>query len=318
MSSFSQGRFARLLMMVLLAVALVWSSTGTMVWSSQLMFFPGQLHDAEYLQGIAAVVSIAVAVAAFFFAAACARMAHPEENRSTGLRVMTVVAIAVGLAWITLIMGSAVDLIGTFVATCLAHTALAAGALFYATEPERLGRRVQVTLPEQRWKRLLQLPFLPGGARGLLFFVLCSVLIGTWAISYDVLADGDLDFTNGKVLVFPALLGYGWLYLSIPTGIFSFHSDQLLSRVIARVVTVVAFVAAMLLPALIGFMFGIQSWAEFEHPFNVFLSIENLWSRGQPVSGTWPLLIIGGLAGIGLNGPRLLRSFRELMQRSGA
>ena len=318
MSSFGQGRFARLILMVLLAVALVWSSTGTMVWASQLMFFPGQLHDPEYLQGVGAVISVGAAVAAFFFAAACARLAHPEENRSTGLRVMTVVAIAVGIAWVTLILGRAMDLEGVFATVCFAHAALGAGVLFYATEPERLGRRVEVTLPVQRWKRLLQLPFLPGGARGLVFFVLCSVLISAWALAYDVLADGMREFIGGKFLVFPALLGYGWLYLSIPSGIFSFHSDQFLSRVIARVVTLVSFAAAMLLPALVGFLFGINSWAEFEHPFNVFLSLAKLWEKGAPLPGTWPLLAIGGLAGVALNTPRLVRAIRELLRAGRA
>jgi hypothetical protein len=314
MSSFSQGRFARLVLMVLLASALVQGTIGMIAWSGQLTFFPAQLHDTEYLQGLFATISIAVAVSAFFFSAACARLAHAEENRSTGLRVMVVISIFVGLAWMNVIMGRRVDPTGIQVATGLAHAALAASALFFTTEPERLGRRVASMLPKQRWKRLLQLPFLPGGARGVCFFVLMSLLISLWAVVTEALGTGGWSLTRQQLLFFPALLGYGWLYLVVPSAVFSFHSDQVSSRVIARVVILVSFVAGHMLPALIGFLFGIRSWANFEHPFNVFLSLDDLWSSGEAIPGTAPLLGLGLVVGLALSTPRFLRSMRELMR----
>lgn len=310
MSSFGRGRFARLLLMVLLAVVLVWSTVGMIAWGGQSMFFPGKLHDSELRQGLGAAVSIASAVAAFFFAAACARLAHPEENGSSGLRWMTLVAVAVGLGWLTFIMGSSIEEEPTLIAVCLAHAALGLATLFFASEPERLGRRVEATLPRSRLLRLLAFPMLPGGARGLVFYLASAALIPVWMTVYSWLAKGNVVFDEHELRVPLVLTLYGFIYIGIPTGAFSFKSETLLARTLARITTVVLFILSLLLPALVGFLVGFEDWARFEHPFNVFLSVEDIWKGRGDIEGINAFLIVGSLISLALNAPRLLKALR--------
>jgi hypothetical protein len=313
MSSFSQARFARLALMVLLAVILVQATFVTIAWAGQMMAFPGQLHEPQVQKAIAAAISIAVAVAAFFFASACARLAHPEENRSTGLRLMTLGAIAVGLFWITVIGGgTSVDddiVLGGVIA---AHAVLATATLFFITEPERLGRRVAVSLPSSGLARTLMASLLPGGARGLLFYVLGSTLIAAWALLYSLIVEGRLIYTTGQLTVLAALPLYGLIYLGIPSALFSSRLFNAPTRALARVAILTLFVASILVPALVGFLFGMADWADFEHPLNVFTTIDEMLSRRGEYEDARIVLGIGVVLCAALSVKRVYRGAVEL------
>jgi len=320
MSSFSRARFARVVLMVLLAVVLIQTCFGTIAGSFQLMMFPGELHAPEVLQAIFAGLSISLAVAAFFFAAACARLAHPEENRSTGLRIMTLVVVAIGLGWLTYILGRRPDDDAIMAGVCMAHAVLAAGTLFFATEPERMGRRVVAALPRNPLLAGLATPFLPGGVRGLVFYLLGSFLVALWAFLYPSLAAGKVPYNDGQVLIPFALTAYGLGIIGIPSAIFGFYSASMAVRIIARIATLVLFVAAIIVPALIGFFLGIEDWADFEHPFNVFLVIDEMWSGRRRIGGVMPVLIGTVVLCVLLNLPRFGKAAGELLraQRAGA
>ncbi|MCA8979396.1 MAG: hypothetical protein H6831_01130 [Planctomycetes bacterium] len=314
LSSFGQGRFARLMLMVLLAIVLVQGTFVTIAWAGQTMMIPSLLRDPDMLQGLAAAASIAAAVAAFFFAAACARLAHPEENRSTGLRVMTLVGIAVGLAWATIIDGWSVDEDVVLGAVMVGHAVLALATLFFITEPERLGRRVAAKLPKSRLVRLLATPLLPGGARGLVFFVCGSLMMSAWALGYSFIAEGRLVFTTGELDALVALPLYGVIFLGIPSALFTKRLDSLAVRGISRIVIVTGFIAAIMLPALIGFLFGLPNWADFEHPLNVFTMIHQMLRKDGHYEEARYFLVAGTLICVALNWPRLVRAAREQLQ----
>ncbi len=312
MSSFARGRFARLLLMVLLAVILVVSTMVMIAFGAQMIRRPGQFHDSDAILGLAAGLSVVLATAAFFFAAACARLAHPEENRSTGLRVMTLVGIAIGLGWLTGLNGYSYYKYTAFTGVAVSHSALAIFSLFYMTEPERLGRRVARGLPKSSLLRLLYMPFLPGGARGLLFHILVSALLFAWVILYGLIVEGPTAFGSGELGVPIAITLYGLIYLGLPSAIFSWRSDKLVTRSIARIVTLAVFLAGLLVPAILGFMLGFDRWANFEHPLNVFLAIDDLVDGDGKIKGIWGFLIGGSLLSVALNLPRLIRALREM------
>jgi hypothetical protein len=319
MSSFSQGRFARLLLMVILSIVLVMCTFLTIIWAMQTMVFPGGLHDPRVLQGIGAVLSIATVVAAFFFASACARLAHPEENRSTGLRLMTLCGVAVGLIWVTIISGTKVVDDFVLAGAIAGNAALAVACVFFVTEPERLGRRVAASLPRNTLVRALATPVLPGGARGLLFFLLGSVLISVWALLYSLLVEGRLVYSTGQLNALVALPLYGLIFLGIPSACFSSRLGSAAVRASARVVIVTTFIAAIILPVLVGFLFGMPSWADFAHPLNVFTALDELLSyphrfREERIPlGDIKLVLVGGtLLCVMLNLKRVTRAAREL------
>ena len=313
MSSFGRGRFARLMLMVILAVILVQSTFVTIVWAGQTMMFPAALRDPDMLEGLCAAISIAVAVAAFFFAAACARLAHPEENRSTGLRLMTLACLAVGFVWATVIGGWRVDddlVMGSLI---LGHSVLAVATLFFATEPERLGRRVRADLPRSPLKRALYTPFLPGGARGLIYFLFGSVMMSAWALAYSFVAAGTNVYTTGQLNALVALPLYGLIFLGVPSAFFSANSESGVTRGIARIVIVTVFIASVLLPALIGFLFGLPRWADFDHPLNVFTMLDQMMFRRHGEYDSARYVLVGGaLLCVLLNWKRVASAASEL------
>lgn len=312
MSSFSRGRFARVVLMVLLTAILISVSMGTVAWAAQMMFFPGQLHDPEVMQAIGATLSVIIAVAAFFFAATCARLAHPEENRSSGLRITALAIVFCGLAWVTYIMGTKVDDDIVVAIACAAFAFLAVASIFFTTEPERLGRRVVATLPRNKFLATLATPFLPGGARGLLFFITSGLLVTAWMFVYPILADPGFSYRDGQAWIPFALLGYGVIYLGLPSGIFSKGADRMAVRIISRVAILILFVASILLPPLFGFLMGIDSLEDFEHPGNVFLVVEHLFRNPMRELGQMMIVVFFVTLALAVNAPRLYGQAREL------
>jgi hypothetical protein len=312
MSSFSRARFARVLLLVLLAVALIQAGIGSVAWGAQLMFFPGELHDPEMLQAIGAVLTTAVAVAAFFFAAACARLAHPEENRSTGLRVMTLLVLASGLAWATYIMGARVDDDAVIGFSSLAFAGLGVASIFFSTEPERLGRRVAATLPKNRLLAWLATPFLPGGMRGLLFFIVGGGLISAWVYVYPSIADPSFSFKGGQVWIPPTILGYGVVYLGLPGAMASFKADKMVTRILSRLGILAFFLGSIILPTLFTFLLDLDGWQDWEHPGNIFLVVDHLWR--EPMTYGAQFAFVVGAVGLVLllNSWRFVKMVREM------
>jgi hypothetical protein len=311
MSSFSRARFARVVLMALLAVVLVVAAFGTVGWAAQTMFFPGQLHDPETLQAIGAALTIALALAAFFFAAACSRLAHHEENRSTGLRLMALVIVLCGLGWISFILGASPTKEPILVSVCLAFAVLGLASIFFVTEPERLGRRVAATLPKSSVLTWLATPLLPGGARGLLFFIGGGVLVTLWMYLYPTLVDRTFSFRGGQVWIPPTLLGYGVVYLGLPSALSSFRSEFALTRILARVGILVFFVASILLPTFFGFLLDIDAWEDWEHPGNVFLAVDHLWRHPMVYGAHLFMIVLAVVLTLLANGPRFVKMVRE-------
>ena len=311
MSSFSRGRFARVVLMVLLAAALISAGIGTTSFAGLMMFEPGELRDPDVLRGVGATLTVALAVAAFFFAAACARLAHPEENRSTGLRLMTLLVIACGLAWMSYILGAKPDDDSIVAACCMAFAVLGVSSIFFATEPERLGRRVVATLPKSRLLTWLITPLLPGGARGLLFFIAGGVLVSAWMYVYPTLASSTFSFRGGQVWIPPTLMGYGVVYLGLPSALASFKADLVLTRILSRVGILVFFVGSIILPTLFGFLLDVHAWEDWEHPGNVFLAVDHLWRHSMNYGAHFALVL--GAVGVVLaaNAFRFGRMARE-------
>jgi len=186
----------------------------------------------------------------------------------------------------------------------LGFSVLGAASLLFATESERLGRRVEVTLPKSRLVAWLATPLYPGGARGLLFFIAGGLLITGWMYLFDFL-NGSADLERGEQLVPLVLLGYGIVFIGLPSGIFSWQSDSVGIRIAARISILVFFIASILLPALLGFLIGMDQWAEFEHPGNVFMVIDDLWSDRNVFGPYVFVLLFGVLLTLLVNAPRL-------------
>jgi hypothetical protein len=186
-----------------------------------------------------------------------------------------------------------------------------ATSLFYSTEDNRLGMRVAITLPKSRILSWLALPLLPGGARGLIFFVGSSLLVFSWMLLLPLIGRGSLPFTEGGMWMPLVILSYGILYLGIPGGLLGRLSDQLWARHMTRVLVIIFFLSSLILPALVGYLFKIDSWGDFEHPGNIFGVLEYL-ARNDFEYGRGFILMLCML-GLTLlvNTPRLIAMVKE-------
>jgi hypothetical protein len=113
--------------------------------------------------------------------AAVAQLTFDSANRSTGLRLAT------GAQWLLCWIGLLAFLIvrqpppmnsdGLTAILTLTATYITIAGLLFASAPDTLSRRVSRGLPRSRALRLLCAPFLPGGARGLLYSLTSLALL---------------------------------------------------------------------------------------------------------------------------------------------
>ena len=283
LSSLSQKRLVRLVLMVLLSAALVGAIFGSigMVGSSVEMSI--DFSNPEVLAAMSALVVSAFVLGGLCFVLACSRLAHPEENRSSGLRAFGFVLVLVAMYWIDWLysqVGQA-EVVGGMGSMVVALVTLL--AIFFVTEREGLGRRVAAHLPSNLGARLVALPWLPGGGRGFLWQLgmLGLVLAWTWwaletpgsasslpvtgmGVSY---ASGQSHQMFGLVLVSSA---YSIIYVGLVSALWSNRGSDMKRSIQARVAIPVLFLAGILVPALVGLMTGDRDLSDAEHTANPF------------------------------------------------
>lgn len=135
------------------------------------------------------------------FLAACARIAHPHENKSTPLRVWgTVGVLLMGFAW----SGGSTNLEFAF----LVLAVLWGMGVVFASEPDGDLRWFRRRIPRSRPLALLVAPWLPGGAFGGAWIVLNTTLL--WIVSSP-------DWQDRRVLAVLSLLA--WSLVILPTSL---------------------------------------------------------------------------------------------------
>lgn len=312
LSSLVRQRFARVLLMALIAVALVMSCAGSIGFTTVIFEETGFVHTPEFRQAALAFATGVLTVAAFSVAFATTRFTHPEENRSTGLRVLTTLVVVAAMIWAwyfyrTFKQYEVVIVIGTM--TLVGLTAI---STLFVTEEERLGRRVRLQVARNPMAAFLCAPYLPGGARGLIFYFLHLgfVLFAVVGLFYLV-PNTRADEARGIIL---GVLVYLLAYVLVPTGIFARWTADLRWRVAARLF--VPFLAAMafVIPTVVGFLVGDRDVGDGEHPGNPFWSIDRFVDRRSVA----PVAFVACVALLGLvtNVPRLVRSWNEVARCS--
>ena len=163
---------------------------------------------------------------------AIAQLTFDSDNRSTGIR------LAAGAQWLLCWVGLLTFLIVrqrppmtadavTAILTMTATYITLAGLLF-VNAPDSLSRRVSRGLPRSRVLRVLCAPFLPGGARGLLYALLSLVLLALFVmVLLPQLTLSSILNDRQATQYAIALVAYSLIYLGAGT---------LLARLLRRVV----------------------------------------------------------------------------------
>ena len=125
--------------------------------------------------------------------------------------------------------------------------------------------------------------------------------------------------TRDDVLESVAIVGwfyaYSFVFVALPVGLANLFWKSGTSRVLLRVGLVILWPLLHFLPVLFGMLFGLDGWARWEHPLNVYWVVMELEGSGGLVE-VWPALFLTtllGLLALGLNVPRVLRGIRELL-----
>lgn len=318
LSTLSWHKFARMSLMTLTAAGLI-TITGMafgLIGSMRFWARSGELMEAAF--GIA---SVSVAVALLAAEVAVIRLAHAEENRSTGMRVVMLGWLLILLGWLDVSQASGPDDEYTMVGFLTFVLVTLVPCIFFITEPEALGRRVRQHVSARRVLAFLSIPFLPGGGRGLLLTLLlwgAYWLVAPWTYFRHGGRMGTVEVDEYLGILAFAL--YLFLFLGIPSAGMARRSHRLRSRNIARAMVPLLAVFAFVLPTLLLFFGGERSVAILQHPGDLPWVA---WTFSEP-KHTWPPWLGGwglALAGLALlvlawNLPRMWRGAREVMAAS--
>lgn len=270
-SSSTPQRFVRLMIVVALASGLLSLVPAAAGISYEVFTNAGVLVDPDVQiivawLGVAGVLSVAMSIAI-----ACSRLAHAEENRSSGLRVIGSLSVAAGLLAIAHLYsrwGQPMLLMGL---ALLLLVSLFAGGAWLCVEPHPLGRRVRKQVPRFPGLGILATPWLPGGARGLLYVLLHAGV--AYAVLHVLLESAPATPSSLRIglsvpqvqLVLVVSLLYGILYLGVPLLFFRRSLARMNVRRLALGSIVVFAGAAALVPSIYGLFVGDESLQEGRH-----------------------------------------------------
>jgi len=311
LSSLSRKRFVRVGLMVLLSAGLVFSVIGAISMQVGASQFGLDFTSPEVQASISGVLVVSVVFGSLFFVIGTSRLAHEEENRSTGLRVLGFLLVLLGLgwgAWVHDQLGQVEPFIFVSILALVAATILGA---FFATERETLGRRVSVTLPNHKLLRLFALPWLPGGGRGALWLlgVDVSVLLFVyWRLSTTSLSGFLVTSEPKGRQVILVVVCYSLIYVLLPSALCSNRSKSPKWTVVARVGIPALLILGTFVPAVLGFMFDVMPLANGRHFGNPFWVGFNVLEESLD---TRPLYVAAALVVL-LQVPRIVRAVREV------
>ncbi|MEX1025208.1 MAG: hypothetical protein WD226_09040 [Planctomycetota bacterium] len=328
LSATARGRFARTFLLALLGLFLSGWALLAVVLASETLEHPTDLRSSIGQQAIWGIVTALVVVGGYLFVFACTRLAHEEENRSTGLRVFSSVILVAAWWWATslyLAIGRIAEVFSAF--TLMGVLVLTVFSALYVTEGRGLGRRVELEVPKSRWLALLSTPWLPGGGRGVAWYWLhLGLWLGAVALTLRVWPATSVtspDATMSRLVVWVGV-AYTWIYMAVPAFVFRPWSRRLALRVVARVAMPVFALLSFLVPTMVLFLFTSGGPEVMEHignPVEVVDSfdptLEGFPHRLLREPRAWSLGGIG-LALVLLHLPGVVHGVREVLAASRA
>lgn len=313
-ASLTSNKVGRVVIMAIFGAGLIGVWGMSMGLAGGITFSPEDLRDVEGQVAVAAYVSAAALVGLLATAVAMARFAHEEENRSTPLRVLSVLLVSAAVAWSAWMFGQFSEEGIVWACQVIAAIACFLLSLFFQTEPEELGRRVEKHMPKTTLLSLAMTPFHPGGGRAVLLWSLqaaIAILGSQLALTFGTTTGSDRLDTFFAVA---SVWTYALIYAGLPSGIASFFVRGSTGRTFVRLGILLAVPALALLPVLAGLFLGIREWMEFDHPFHPFwvlMKLGNSSGRSELHVVLVGLAFLGGLTLL-VNVPRMWRGVREV------
>ncbi len=294
MSAVVRKRLLRVLTMVALAGGLFSLVPASLAACQEWFSSPELFGDPAFYAVMVQFVLFMAVAAALFFATACNMLAHEEENRSTNIRVavtllclITLGAMAYNVMFLGVGGGMPREAVHGLGVGSLFF--LAAFCIFFVLEPDRLGRRVEPSVPKNRLLALAVSPWLPGGSRGVVFaglhitlFTAAILVIAIPAAAYRWMGTGtappSLMFPGGWALIVAG--AYCMLYTLAPAVTLRRLQGTTGKRNAARLIGLCLPLLLMVLPTIFGLFVDDRSMQEFEHVGNPGWAIDQSWDSG--------------------------------------
>lgn len=285
---------------------------GAVVLALGLLDRPEQMLDPEFPLVLAGVFSLPLTMGVYGFGATAAVLAHPEENRSTPLRLATVIFAGLGVLGLIAIQGSVPGGVEGVAVPALVMLGLLGFPLgVFLVEPDRLGRRTRVTLP-RRPVALLLAPLLPGGQRAVTFAAgVLVVFTGAASLMLGTVGSGP-ELVLAREALWTAL-GYGAIYLLLPALVLRPWMEHTGVRLLALLGMPGLMLAGLLIPTFLGFALEWNSWMETEHFGNPFWVVARFFT-GRAEAGDGLAVQLLGLAALVASLPRAARGYLEVAE----
>ncbi|MBL8861432.1 MAG: hypothetical protein JNK02_05415 [Planctomycetes bacterium] len=269
----------------------------------------GTGHASE---DVAATIGLILAFGTLFTAIASTRLAHPEDDRSGPVRWTVSGLLVALLAAVTTVGAGFMSSVPVFEVAALVGALAAAFAVFFVTEPERLPRRAAARVPRNAALAVLAAPFLPGGGRGVLWWLLQLAILAAWATAVAAWhgAGRARPWTPGTFGQWCAFQSYFLVYLAGFSLALGRVRERSYGPLAARLILPSVAVLSMVLPLLAGFLSG-----ETNPIRDSILFPTGAMQREPHAPKSLVALVVGGVV-LALNLPRLITSFAQVLAAS--
>ncbi len=320
MGSFGGPRMVRALLMIALVGILF--GAGSLVWAvvDEVASNSSYVHTVEAKWFLLFFSMLGALVFLYGRGIACALLTHPEENRSTYMRIVTTVVMAMGVGVIAWVYADNPNSSPPYFIATGGLFAFWIPAALFATEPERLSNRVASRVPKNRFLALLAVPFLPGGGRGYVFLLLVSTVYAAAcaAIFYYMPARSTALPRMGYGVISAALLSVV-VFTGFPSGLYCFFTRNRIAR-LAAFASVVA-VAALGTFVHLSFLYRLDESSPWmlTNPFALSAFYWGTsWSGREELLPHFEIMLGLALLAALLNAPRMILGVREVLLASAA
>lgn len=306
------SRLVRALMGIVLAGALFYTAAGTGVAGVQLLERPESIAQDGFALAFLGGLAVILLLGAYGLAGATAALTHPEGNRATPLRLVTLVGALLGFGLIALAT-QAPGMVATDIAvgSLLVIAILGVPIGISLVEPDRLGRRVAAQLPPTGVSLLLS-PLLPGGRRAQSFGAL--LLVGAAALSNVMVALRDTALDKPGLYTGPWLaVAYGAIYLLLPAMALRRWMGRPGVRWLALFCMPGLVMFSTVVPMILGIFVNSYALREGHHIGNPIWTVAECLRNPTPPDGSSMVEIVALLLLL-LNLPRIVEGYLEVIR----
>lgn len=309
LSWLTQNRLLRVLILAGLGMHLFGGAWTAFVMGLSLLESPATVHTSGLQFGLFWAVAGCAVFMVFSSIAAMMRLAHPEENRSTAVRVLVVLWLFGGLVLSRAMLGHSISSGDDFYTACIFVLCLALPVMsLLVTEPETMGRRVRLHVPRNGMLAALLTPWFPGGGNGVVF---CVTTIVVYMLGVGLMPLNVADPIDELWFILFMLGCYALCALLFPSAILSPWTRNPRIRAAAVVAIPVSVIAVLVFPTTFGLIAGMESLGEMKHIGNpgwVLSKIED--GEGHRELGI--LLVITAVGAL-INVPRMILACRRML-----